>query len=117
MPAAIALSAPYLSWWDRKNPKEDEPLIICDYAILPTGSMLQADQLMYGSIGSQGVLSSAEPKVMVASESNRIEIFPLHSADYEKVREYSEMLATEFVLKLDRLKMFEYATADQNGQQ
>ena len=109
MPAAIALSAPYLSWWDRENPMDGEPLLSCSYAILPTGSMLQADQLMYGEIGSQAVPSERDPKLMVVRQEGRIQLFPQSAADVERVREFTEQLTTEFIMVLDRHQLFEPA--------
>ncbi len=113
MPAAIALSAPYLSWWDRENPIEGEPLVTCDYAILPTGSMLQADQLMYGSIGSQGVPSEGNPKLMVVKREGQMQLFPKSSADADRIRDFAEQLTTEFILVLDRNQLFEPALAEE----
>ncbi len=107
MPAAIALSAPYLSWWDREHPIECKPLITCDYAILPTGSMLQADQLMYGAIGSEAVPSEREAKLMVVRSERKIQLFPMTSADAERIMVFSEQLTIEFILMLNRHQLFE----------
>jgi hypothetical protein len=114
MPAVIALSKPYLTWWDKENPGEDEPLITCDYAILPTGSMLQADQIMYGQLGSQAVPSTLNPKAMVVSSERKMQFFPTVDADAETIGLFVEEMTVEFLMLLDKLKLLEPALAEQS---
>lgn len=101
MPAAIALGTPYL------GDVEGEPVIVCDYAILPTGSMLQADQLMYGQIMAPAVISQDQPVRMVASATQVNEIFPRESGDVDRLEELALELNEYFNSYLSRLNMIE----------
>jgi hypothetical protein len=114
MPAAIALSEPYLSWADKTRPTDEEPLVTCEYAILPTGSMLEARQIMYGQIGSTAVPSSIVPEKMVVVEFSRIHVYPADDDDVERMKAFATMLCEAFAEKMMKLQLLEPAAVDQS---
>jgi hypothetical protein len=105
MPAAIALGSPFLGDHD------GEPMLLCKYALLPTGTMLDADQLMYGQIGAVAVLSPRQPAAMVVPAGNLKLLFPESVADGERTRPFEQDLADEFEQHLFKLQLLEDLTA------
>ena len=101
MPAAIALGTPFL------GDHAGEPMMFCDYAILPTGSMLQADQIMYGQVGAMSVLSPRPPAAMVVPAGSLKHLFPTTVEDADRVEPFAVLLADEFDQYLHRLQLLE----------
>lgn len=105
MSAAIALGQPFLGDHD------GEPMILCDYAILPTGSMLQADQLMYGQVGAVAVLAPRPPAAMVVPAGSLKHLFPTSMEDADRVEQFAVQLADEFDQHLLKLQLMEDLSA------
>ena len=105
MPAAIALGSPFLGDHD------GEPMLMCEYALLPTGTMLDADQLMYGQIGAVAVLSPREPAAMVVPVGSAKHLFPRTDEECDRIQPFSVELADEFDEHLFKLQLLEDLTA------
>lgn len=101
MAPAIALSTPRLSDYN------GEPMISCLYEILPTWSMLQADQIMRGRIFRLAVLAPDPPTRMVASAERTSEVICDDTRDIEKTEALVIELNEAFISYLVRLQLWE----------
>lgn len=86
-------------------------MLRCDYAILPTGSMLQADQLMYGQVGAVAVLSPWLPAGMVVAAGSLKHLFPTSEADADRLEPFAVQLADAFDQHLFKRQLLEDLTA------
>jgi hypothetical protein len=109
MVSAIALSTPRLGDY------RGEPVIYCLFEILPTGSMLQAAEIMRGRIFRPAVLRDGEVPQMVAAADPLSEVFPAEGTDCDRLQDHSTALNEEFIRYLVRLELWEDATCAPGG--
>jgi len=101
MAPAFALSTPRLGDYN------GEPMISCLYEILPTGSMMQADQIMRGRIFRLAVLAPDPPTRMVASAERNSEVICDDTCDIERTEAVVTDLNEAFISYLVRLQLWE----------
>jgi hypothetical protein len=109
---SIALSTPRLGDYN------GEPMISCLYEILPTGSMLQSDQIMRGRIFRPAVLASDLPTRMVAAAEPQSEVMCDDTRDIDSTETVVKELNEAFIFYLVRLGLWEesiYAPGSQPG--
>lgn len=101
MPPVIALSTPRLGDYN------GEPVIYCIYEILPTGSMLQADQIMTGRIFRLAVLRDGDVPEMVAAADSVSEVFPANGTNCDQLKKCAVALNESFIRYMVRLNLWE----------
>jgi len=101
MAPVIALSTPRLGDYN------GEPMISCLYEILPTGSMLQAGEIMRGRIFRLAVLAQDPPTRMVASAERTSEVICDDTRDIERTEAVVMELNEAFISYLVRLELWE----------
>ena len=105
MPAAFAFSTPFLTDW------QGEPMIACRFALLPTGSMLEADQMINGEICCEAVLARRLPAGMLAPAGAVKRVFPDTHEMADRIDEFIPKLANGFEQHLYKLQMMEDLSA------
>ena len=90
MEATIAFSTPFLREVD------GAPMLVCDYAVLPSGTMFDAKLILYGLIATLAYLSDGSPALMRGRLENDAEIFPAQDGEAELIEPYAMELCERF---------------------